>query len=29
MRAIWESLDMTRTLALQNGIAYTNIGARR
>ena len=29
VRAIWESLDMTRTMALQNGIAYTNIGARR
>jgi enoyl-CoA hydratase/carnithine racemase len=26
VRAIWESLDMTRTMALQNGIAYTNIG---
>lgn len=26
VRAIWESLDMTRTAALQNGIAYTNIG---
>jgi len=26
VRAIWESLDMTRTTALQNGIAYTNIG---
>lgn len=26
VRAIWESLDMTRTTAIQNGIAYTNIG---
>ena len=26
VRAIWESLDMTRSAALQNGIAYTNIG---
>ncbi|HEY8525308.1 MAG TPA: enoyl-CoA hydratase/isomerase family protein [Acidimicrobiales bacterium] len=26
VRAIWESLDMTRSMALQNGIAYTNIG---
>jgi E-phenylitaconyl-CoA hydratase len=26
VRAIWESLDMTRTMALQNGIAYTHIG---
>lgn len=26
VRAIWESLDMTRSIALQNGIAYTNIG---
>jgi enoyl-CoA hydratase/carnithine racemase len=26
VRAIWESLDMGRTIALQNGIAYTNIG---
>lgn len=26
VRAIWESLDMSRTIALQNGIAYTNIG---
>jgi enoyl-CoA hydratase/carnithine racemase len=26
VRAIWESLDMTRAAALQNGIAYTNIG---
>jgi enoyl-CoA hydratase/carnithine racemase len=26
VRAIWESLDMTRTTALQNGMAYTNIG---
>jgi enoyl-CoA hydratase/carnithine racemase len=26
VRAIWESLDMTRTTALQNGMAYTHIG---
>ena len=26
MRAIWESLDMTRSIALQNGMAYTHIG---
>jgi E-phenylitaconyl-CoA hydratase len=26
VRAIWESLDMTRSLALQNGMAYTHIG---
>ncbi|MGH9025945.1 MAG: enoyl-CoA hydratase/isomerase family protein [Acidimicrobiia bacterium] len=26
VRAIWESLDMTRTLGLQNGMAYTHIG---
>jgi E-phenylitaconyl-CoA hydratase len=26
IRAIWESLDMARTTAIQNGIAYTNIG---
>ena len=26
VRAIWESLDMTHSMALQNGIAYTNIG---
>ena len=26
VRAIWESLDMTRTTALQNGMSYTNIG---
>ena len=26
VRAIWESLDMPRTMALQNGIGYTNIG---
>jgi E-phenylitaconyl-CoA hydratase len=26
VRAIWESLDMTRTPALQNGISYTLIG---
>lgn len=26
VRAIWESLDMTRTMALQNGMAYTHIG---
>jgi len=26
VRAIWESLDMTRTMALQNGLAYTLIG---
>lgn len=28
VRAIWESLDMTRTTALQNGMAYTHIGNR-
>jgi len=26
VRAIWESLDMTRSTALQNGLAYTQIG---
>ncbi|MGE2834845.1 enoyl-CoA hydratase/isomerase family protein [Mycobacterium sp. SMC-4] len=26
IRAIWESLDMTRSTALQNGMAYTHIG---
>ncbi|MGH2604070.1 MAG: enoyl-CoA hydratase/isomerase family protein, partial [Dehalococcoidia bacterium] len=26
VRAIWESIDMTRTMALQNGMAYTHIG---
>jgi E-phenylitaconyl-CoA hydratase len=26
VRAIWESLDMTRSAALQNGMAYTHIG---
>jgi E-phenylitaconyl-CoA hydratase len=26
VRAIWESLDMTRSAAVHNGIAYTNIG---
>ena len=26
VRAIWESLDMTRAMALQNGMAYTHIG---
>jgi E-phenylitaconyl-CoA hydratase len=26
IRAIWESLDMNRTTALQNGMAYTHIG---
>ena len=26
VRAIWESLDMTRTMALHNGMAYTHIG---
>jgi E-phenylitaconyl-CoA hydratase len=26
VRAIWEALDMTRSMALQNGMAYTNIG---
>ena len=29
MRAIWESLDMTRTTALQNGLSYTHIGNPR
>ncbi len=28
VRAIWESLDMTRSTALQNGLAYTHIGNR-
>jgi enoyl-CoA hydratase/carnithine racemase len=26
IRAIWESLDMNRTTAIQNGLAYTHIG---
>jgi E-phenylitaconyl-CoA hydratase len=26
VRAIWESLDMSRTTALQNGMSYTHIG---
>lgn len=26
VRAIWEALDMHRTIALQNGLAYTHIG---
>ena len=26
VRAIWESLDMTRTISLNNGLAYTHIG---
>jgi (E)-benzylidenesuccinyl-CoA hydratase len=26
VRAIWESLDMTRTIAIHNGLAYTHIG---
>ena len=26
VRAIWESLEMTRSMALQNGMAYTHIG---
>ena len=26
IRAIWESLDMHRTMAIQNGMAYTHIG---
>jgi enoyl-CoA hydratase/carnithine racemase len=26
VRAIWEALEMTRTMALQNGLAYTHIG---
>lgn len=26
VRAIWESVDMTRSTALQNGMAYTHIG---
>lgn len=26
VRAIWESLDMTRTMALHNGMGYTHIG---
>jgi enoyl-CoA hydratase/carnithine racemase len=29
VRAIWEALDMTRSMAMQNGIAYTHIGNRR
>jgi enoyl-CoA hydratase/carnithine racemase len=29
IRAIWESLDMTRSAALQNGMAYTHIGNLR
>ena len=29
VRAIWESLEMTRTLALQNGLSYTHIGNPR
>jgi E-phenylitaconyl-CoA hydratase len=29
VRAIWESLDMTRSMALQNGMAYTHIGNAR
>lgn len=29
IRAIWESLDMTRSTALQNGMAYTHIGNPR
>jgi enoyl-CoA hydratase/carnithine racemase len=26
VRAIWESLDMTPTMALRNGLSYTQIG---
>jgi cyclohexanecarboxylate-CoA ligase len=26
VRAIWEALDMTRTIAIQNGLSYTQIG---
>ena len=26
VRAIWESLDMTRSMAIQNGLSYTHIG---
>lgn len=26
VRCIWESLDMTRTMAIQNGMAYSHIG---
>jgi len=29
VRAIWESLDMTRTMAIQNGMSYTHIGNPR
>ncbi|MCU4186853.1 enoyl-CoA hydratase/isomerase family protein [Acidiferrimicrobium sp. IK] len=29
VRAIWEALEMTRTMALQNGLAYTHIGNPR
>ena len=28
VRAIWESLEMSRSMALQNGMAYTHIGNR-
>ncbi len=28
VRAIWESLDLTRSMAIQNGMAYTHIGNR-
>jgi enoyl-CoA hydratase/carnithine racemase len=29
VRAIWEATDMTRTMALQNGMGYTHIGNDR
>lgn len=29
VRAIWEALDMNRTMSLQNGLAYTHIGNPR
>ena len=29
VRAIWESLEMTRSMALQNGLAYTHVGNPR
>ncbi|MCU1395541.1 MAG: putative fatty-acid--CoA ligase/enoyl-CoA hydratase [Ilumatobacteraceae bacterium] len=29
IRAIWESLDMSRSIALQNGLSYTHIGNPR
>jgi enoyl-CoA hydratase/carnithine racemase len=29
VRAIWESLEMPRTIALQNGLSYTQLGNPR